>query len=244
MACPDIDAFFKTEGIELFSEVGVEDVCEPDRNYILSFLPKAGSVIVFAKEIPDSVYSLPPKEKTKMMLVVAESLDRAAVKLSKQLNDDRIPARPVPLYLPVTITGGKVRGLVRLKHVAATGGLGTIGKSSLLITKDYGPRVFLSAVVTGRKQEGKSEAAADTVDYCIGCGLCAKNCPGDAFGPDGVDAFRCRTIRTWIHPLFVPVVKWMLGRRMLLEIIAPLAPWIARNATMPCSRCVTGCPKF
>ncbi len=245
MSEPDIEGFFRTEGVDLFSEVVIEEVPEPDRGYILSFLPDASSVIVFAKEIPAFVYSMSHKEKTREMLVIAESLDYAAKKLSKTLNEEGIPARPVPLYLPVTITDGKVRGLVRLKQVAAAAGLGTIGKSTLLITPDFGPRVFLDAVVTGRKkQDSKDKTVSGEVNICSDCGLCTKNCPGNAFGPDGIDAFRCTTIRTWVHPAFVPVVKWMLGRPMLLKIAAPFAPWIARHATMPCSRCVADCPKF
>jgi len=147
----DMDGFFRREGIEVFTEVGIADIPAPDRDYICEFLPGAGSVIIFAKEIPAPVYRMPPKEKTREMLAIAEALDKTAVGLSILFNEAGIPARSVPLYLPVTISDGRVRGLVRLKQVAAAGGLGMIGKSSLLITPQYGPRVFLSGVVTGRE---------------------------------------------------------------------------------------------
>lgn len=259
MTNPDIAAFFHREGIEVFAEVGIADVPAPDRDYICEFFPGAGSVIVFAQEIPAPVYRMPPKEKTREMLKIAEALDTTSIRLSHLLNEAGIPAKPVPLYLPVTITDGTVRGLVRLKQTAAAGGLGVIGKSSLLITPHYGPRVFLSGVVTGRGisesgqkycsvPAGASEPespASPVPPLCTGCGLCIKNCPGNAFGPDGrVDAFRCMTIRPWVPPVAVPVAKWLLGRSFLLRCAAPLAPRFARFATMPCSECVTGCLRF
>jgi len=42
----------------------------------------------------------------------------------------------------------------------------------------------------------------------------------------------------------IPAVKWLLRRQLLLRSIAPLAPLVARTATIRCSLCVTGCPKF
>ncbi|WOF15174.1 hypothetical protein F1737_00035 [Methanoplanus sp. FWC-SCC4] len=248
MTGPDIDEFFKSEEILLFGEVGIEDIQNPDREYAEEFLRGAGSVIVFAKEVPASLYDLPPKEKTKRMLLIAESLDRTAKRLSSLLNKSGIAAKPIPLYLPLTITDGKVRGLIRLKQIAETAGLGERGKSSLLITKPYGPGVFLSGVVTGRHipkyRHIPEEPAGPVETLCTGCGLCIKNCPGKVFGPDGVDAFSCVTIRRFVPPVFVPPAKWVLKRRLLLRLAAPVAPSFARFATMPCSRCVTVCPRF
>lgn len=271
MTVPDIHAFFSSEGIGEFAEVGIAEIPLPDRNYVNEFFPGAGSVIIFAKEIPQSVYKLPPKEKTREMLIIAESLDMTAKKLSALLNKGGISAKPVPLYLPVTITEGKVRGLVRLKQIAAAGGLGTTGRSSLLLTPQYGPRVFLGGIVTSQQISKSKKSAisvttknradsfpcmrageeeteescrrkAEILPLCTGCGLCIENCPGEAFGPDGVDAFRCMTIRKFVPPVFVPPVKWILKQRFLLRTAAPLAPYIARIVTMPCSGCVIRCP--
>ncbi len=264
----DIDGFFHNEGIAVFTEVALADIPAPDHEYIGEFLPGAGSVIIFAQEIPAPVYRMPPKEKTREMLAIVEALEKTAIRLSDLFNERGIPAKPVPLYLPVTITDGTVRGLIRLKQTAAAGGLGEIGKSSLLITPQYGPRVFLSGVVTGRvipesgqksrvvpggndpdsagiKPESPASPVSPVPPLCTGCGICIKNCPGNAFGPDGrVDAFRCMTIRPWVPPVAVPVAKWVLGRPILVRCVAPFAPCIARFATMPCSECVTGCPRF
>ena len=214
----------------------------------MQFFPAAQSVIVFGKEVPVPVYLMPKKEKTKGMLQVAEVLDNTAVRLAALLEKEQVPAKPVPLYLPIRITHGKVQGVVRLKPVAAAAGLGSPGKNTVLFNPRFGPRLLLSGVVTARRvqqsrhaknNEGKKEDLS-----CTGCGRCIKVCPGGALGPEGADAFQCRTVSAFVPPVLVPAAKWMLGRTLLLKCLAPLAPWIARTATIRCSLCVTECPNL
>ncbi len=97
---------------------------------------------------------MPPKEKTRGMLRIAEALDNTAVRLAALLEEEQVPALPVPLYLPVRIADGRVQGVVRLKQVAAAGGLGSLGRNTVLFNPRFGPRLLLSGVVTGR-QSGK-----------------------------------------------------------------------------------------
>ena len=205
-------------------------------------------MIVFGKEVPVPVYRMPPKEKTRRMLIIAEMLDTTAVRLAARLEEEQVPALPVPLYLPVRIVDGRVQGVVRLKQVAAAGGLGSLGRNTLLLSPRFGPRLLLSGVVTGRQvresRQAESSAGRKEAPACTGCGRCIKVCPGGALGPEGVDAFRCRTVSAWVPPALVPAVKWMLGRTILLRCIAPLAPWIARTTTIRCSLCVTECPNY
>jgi epoxyqueuosine reductase QueG len=205
-------------------------------------------VIVFGKEVPVPVYRMPPNEKTKGMLRIAEALDNTAVSLAGRLEEEQVPALPVPLYLPVRIADGKVQGVVRLKQVAAAGGLGSQGWSTLLLNPRFGPRLLLSGVVTGRRVQDSRQtercAGRKEALTCAGCGHCIKVCPGGALGPEGVDAFRCRTVSAWVPPVLVPAAKWMLGRTIVLKCVTPLAPWIARMATIQCSLCVTECPNY
>jgi ferredoxin len=276
----DLSSFLNEQEIDVFSAVGIDNLPEEDRESIKDFFPDARSVIVFGKEVSVEVYRMPAREKTRGMLRIAESLDRSAKRLAKRLNDENIPARPVPLYLPVRIEEGRVQGLVRLKHVAAAGGLGSTGMNTVLQNPRFGPRLLLSGVVAGCAREDfhgivgepEKETAAgagagtgagisagngsETPTMtgkgtgpegslrCTMCERCVKVCPGGAIGPEGVDAFRCRTISAVIPPLLVPAVKWMLSRRMLLKVMAPLAPLVARTATIRCSLCVTECPNF
>jgi epoxyqueuosine reductase len=244
----DLKVFFQEQQIDVFSEVSLDTLSIEDRSSVVQFFPAAQSVIVFGKEVPVPVYRMPPKEKTRGMLRIAEALDNTAVRLAGSLEAEKVPAKPVPLYLPVKIADGRVQGVVRLKQVAAAGGLGSQGRNTVLLNPRFGPRLLLSGVVTGRRVQDSPEAGLyagrKEAPDCTGCGRCVKVCPQGALGPDGVDAFRCRTVSAWVPPFLVPAAKWMLERTLLLKCMAPLAPWIARTATIRCSLCVTECPNF
>ncbi len=247
----DIETFFSQEGIDVFAEVSISDLSAPDRKSVSQFFPAAGSVIVFGREVPAPVYLMPPRQKTQGMLRIAEDLDKSAFRLADLLSADRVPALPVPLYLPVRIVDGRVHGVVRLKNIAEAGQLGIPGANSVLFHPRYGPRLLLAGVVTGRQVPSdvhpnrEAPGALDAKEFrCTGCGLCIRICPEGAVQTDRVDAFRCRTIRAWVPPPLVPAVKFLLERALLLKTMAPLAPWIARTATIRCSLCVTECPKF
>ncbi|KAF5075785.1 hypothetical protein DSECCO2_167720 [anaerobic digester metagenome] len=241
----DCAKFFGDEGIDAFARVGLEELPDADRVSVLQFLPAAQSVIVFGKEVPAPVYRMPPGEKTREMLRIAESLDGTARRLAGLLGAEDIASRPVPLYLPVRVVEGKVQGVVRLKKIAAAAGLGEIGMNTLLLNRRFGPRLLLSGVVAGPgapEFEREDGAGGEGAPLCTRCGACLRACPEGALGPDGVDAFRCRTVRAWVPPPVVPAVKWLLRRRFLIGGLAPLAPLVARAATIRCSLCVTGCP--
>lgn len=247
----DLETFYRDEGIDVFAEVSISDLPGPDRESVSHFFPAAGSVIVFGREVPEPVYLMPPRKKTKAMLRIAEDLDKSASRFADLLNAEHIPAIPVPLYLPVRIGDGRVQGMVRLKHIAVAGKLGTPGINSVLLNPRFGPRLLLAGVVTGRQihpdvhVNGEKSGAPDVKNVqCTGCRRCINVCPGGAVQADGVDAFRCRTVGAWVPPPLVPAVKFLLGRTLLLKTMAPLAPWIARAATIRCSLCVTECPKF
>ncbi|MDN7013764.1 hypothetical protein FGW20_12125 [Methanoculleus sp. FWC-SCC3] len=106
----DLATFFGDEGIDVFSWVAIEDLPDADRASVLEFFPAARSMIVFGREVPIPVYRMPQREKTREMLRTAESLDNTAVRLAGRLDAEQIPARPVPLYLPVRIVDGRVQG--------------------------------------------------------------------------------------------------------------------------------------
>jgi epoxyqueuosine reductase len=236
------DTFFHHEGIDAYAIVSLVDLPDADRSDALHLVPGARSVIVFGREIPVPVCGLPPAEKTREIHRIAEETDRTAVRLAERLRQEQVPAAPVPLLLPVRVESGQVQGIIRLKRIAAAGGLGTIGRSGILISPRYGTRLVLSGVVT--TMDGRRPRTASVADLCRDCGRCARACPGDAIGPDGVDAFRCRNISPWVPLSCIPFAKWLLRRKTLQRLAAPLAPVIARHATMRCSRCVTICPNF
>lgn len=244
----DLTSFFQEQGVDVFSEISIDSLSEHERALVVQFFPGARFVIVFGKEVPVRAYLSPPKAKTQEMLRIAEELDKTAVRIAALLKAEQNPARPVPLYLPVGISEGRVQGVVRLKQVAVAAGIGSLGRNTVLFAPGFGPRLLLSGVVTGLPagksghlppRDVKSDASA-----CNGCGRCTAVCTTGALGPQGVDAFRCRTVSAWVPSFLVPAVTWMIGRTCILKCMAPLAPCIARVVTISCSLCVTECPHF
>ncbi|OPY38379.1 MAG: Epoxyqueuosine reductase [Methanoregula sp. PtaU1.Bin051] len=230
----DLEKFFRDEGIDVYAAVRTADLPEADRADALQLVPDAFAIIVFGKEIPAEIYTLPQKERTRHMIRIAESLDRTARTLANCLNAENFRSEPVPLFLPLRIVEDRVQGIIRLKQIAAWGGLGTIGKNTLLISPRYGTRLALSGVVT--KKDTGTYGTPLTADLCRTCGRCVQECPEGAIGFEGVNMFRCKNIRHVIPPPLVPAVLWLLRRRQLQQILAPLASWIARHATISCNR--------
>ena len=217
--------FFQEQQIDVFSEVSLDNLSDEDRSSIVQFFPAARSVIVFGKEVPVSVYRMPPNEKTPGMLRVAEALDDTAVWLAGLLEEEQVPALPVPLYLPVRIADGRVQGFVRLKQVAAAGGLGSLGRNTVLFNPRFGPRLLLSGVVTGRRVQKSQEAercrGRKEAPTCTGCGRCINVCPGGALGPEGVDAFRVPDRECLGSPRPRPGCEVDAGTNAIVEMHGP-----------------------
>jgi epoxyqueuosine reductase QueG len=116
-------------------------------------MPEAKSVVVFGVRMIDSTLTSArknirvPQFSTKCLY---EEMDRIAFGISRYLDDLGYHAIPFPHYLPVEM-GKESRGLIgdiSHRHTAYQAGLGTIGKSRLLITERFGPRIRLFSIWT------------------------------------------------------------------------------------------------
>jgi epoxyqueuosine reductase len=83
---------------------------------------------------------------------------------------------------------GYLQGSIPLKYAAQKAGLGTIGKSSLLITPQYGPRVRLLAIVTNAPLVSGKPLKQD---LCGKCSVCEKVCIAKAFHEGRHDIEMC-----------------------------------------------------
>ena len=71
-------------------------------------------------------------------------------------------------------------GGIYLKDAAVMAGLGCIGKSNILVTPEYGPRIRLRALTLS---ESFPSTGPSPFNPCAICdGLCRKACPQNAFG--------------------------------------------------------------
>ncbi len=75
-------------------------------------------------------------------------------------------------------------GDLSLRHVAAEAGLGEIGLSTNFVCKEYGPRIYLGAVITSAEliPDKKSD---DKLCKGVDCSLCLKACPVGAIHENG-----------------------------------------------------------
>lgn len=81
------------------------------------------------------------------------------------------------------------RGLISMKHAAVAAGLGTLGKSTLLLNSQYGNMLILGAVLTDLDLPSDSPASS----ICIAdCNLCVSNCPAGALDSRPVNQKMCR----------------------------------------------------
>lgn len=97
--------------------------------------------------------------------------------IAKGLRDYMAQTHPeIPVWLkPYHVE----KGGVYLKDAAVAAGLGTLGRSNLLITPEFGPRVRLRAIGIGAALPPSEPL---TVDPCEGCAApCRAACPRNAF---------------------------------------------------------------
>ena len=110
------------------------------------------------------------------------------------------------------------------KTVATRAGLGWIGKSALLITREYGSAIRLTTVLTDMKLVTGEPVE---ISYCGKCQNCVQVCPGQAIlGKEWhkglkrdqiYDAFKCRDA--------------------IIKMIGPL-----RITHFICGQCIAACP--
>ena len=173
-----------------------------------ALLPGAKSVVVFGKEIFKEVVSLLGPSKQ-----VGEGaggdffgphsdylngrLTRAVYDLAGLLRKEGYRSFPLPA------AGSPVdqRNLVALfsyKHAAALAGLGKMGRHTMLMTQEFGPRVRLACLLIDAEMESSPVSKKNP---CLQCNACIRACPSKALQvPEkgkaySMNPFACRTYR-------------------------------------------------
>jgi epoxyqueuosine reductase QueG len=110
-------------------------------------------------------------------------LEEVSLELVYWLEDAGYPALIVP---PTHVDPWRYKGdpkehqktLISLPHAAVEAGLGTLGLNLQLLTREFGPRVLLTALLCSVDVECDRPM---TEALCLGpeCGRCLKACPGD-----------------------------------------------------------------
>lgn len=106
---------------------------------------------------------------------VNANLDRAALLIAKRVQEAGFQAYPIPASQRVNQR--RLEGAISHKLAANLAGLGWIGKSCLLVTPEYGPRVRWATILT----DAPMEAGASIPNGCGDCRACVDVCPPKAF---------------------------------------------------------------
>jgi epoxyqueuosine reductase QueG len=117
------------------------------------------------------------------------NLDRSAMLIAKKIQEAGYETYPIPASQ--TINNRKMEGAISHKLSANLAGLGWIGKSCLLITPEYGPRVRLATILT----DAPLETGEPLLNRCDDCHDCVDVCPPKAFTGVAFDPSEPRGVR-------------------------------------------------
>ncbi|MBW1668605.1 MAG: reductive dehalogenase [Deltaproteobacteria bacterium] len=112
--------------------------------------------------------------------------------------------------------------------MAVDAGLGEMGRSGQLITREFGPRVRISKVFTDLPLIPDSPVDIGVQKFCEKCKLCAKYCPSRALMTGE------RTDKAWDVSNSPGMLKWPIHAMKCFD-------WWVKNGTH-CSVCVRVCP--
>lgn len=156
--------------------------------------PDCKSVVVFAKKIPKGLAYVSPRIIYQQFNSISPvELDRISYLASNEIEKIYdIIAVPIPSDGPYDYWDSdklEGRGIISMKHAAVLAGIGSLGKSTLLLNSQFGNMINLGAVLINLNLP--SDSPAESV--CIkGCRLCIDNCPVKAINENGVTQKLCR----------------------------------------------------
>jgi len=175
---PDIKKFCKRSGADL---VGIADL-EPFRQgrtalpqELLDPYSSAVSIAIHLDDKTiDAIEDGPTLEYAELYRAVNAALDRIASMIVQWLTKREFAAKAIPASHIVDEVN--LLGNISHKAVARMAGIGWQGKSLLIISPEFGPRIRLATVLT----DMPLSADGPLKQRCGTCCECAKACPASA----------------------------------------------------------------
>jgi len=179
-----IEEIAKAEGVDI---LGVADltlardfICKQGGEFLADF-PKAVSIGVrLVDGIIDRLHlhddqSVVRTYRFHVYNTINPLLDRAALRISKEIEKNGF--RAFTVSASQSINSKENLGVISHKLAANLAGLGWIGKSCLLVTPEYGPRVRFATILT----DAPLETGSPLPNRCGDCRTCVDVCPVKAF---------------------------------------------------------------
>lgn len=153
--------------------------------------PYCKSVIVIAQRIPAGAFRCKTNTPVQYLdMLVLRKMDKCAYRLVEELERAGHPS---------LVTAGQETdwsykrasyGRLSTRHVGVEAGLGTLGLEVNILTPEFGPRIYLTGILTELELEPDSPLREQV---CIGesCSRCLHSCPADAVLHFGIDKRAC-----------------------------------------------------
>jgi ferredoxin len=156
-------------------------------------LPTCRSVIVIVQRIPAGAFRCKTNTPVQYIdMLVLRKMDKVAYRLADELERAGHPS--VVAAAQETDWNYKRGSYGRLstRHLGVEAGLGTLGLEVNILTPEFGPRIYLTGILTELDLDPDHPM---TEQVCIGesCSRCLHSCPADAVLHFGIDKRACAT---------------------------------------------------
>jgi epoxyqueuosine reductase QueG len=155
--------------------------------------PYVKSVIVLVQRIPAGAFRARINEPVQYMdMLVLRKMDKVAWRLAHEME---------AIGYPTFVTAAQETdwdykrasyGRLSTRHLGVEAGLGTLGLEVNILTPEFGPRIYLTGILTELELDPDERI---TEQVCIGesCSRCLHSCPADAVQHFGIDKRACAT---------------------------------------------------
>ncbi len=155
--------------------------------------PYCRSVIVLVQRIPVGAFRCKTNAPVQYIdMLVLRKMDKVAYRLSEELEALGFPTFVVAAQETDWSLKRASYGRLSTRHLGVEAGLGTLGLEVNILTPEFGPRLYLTGILTELELEADAPMQEQV---CIGesCSRCLHSCPADAVLHFGIDKRGCAT---------------------------------------------------
>ena len=153
--------------------------------------PYCKSVIVIANRIPAGAFRCKSNVPVQYLdMLVMRKMDKLSYRLAEELERDGHPTFVTAAQETEWAYKRASYGRLSTRHLGVEAGLGTLGLEVNILTPEFGPRLYLTGILTELELEPNRRL---TEQVCIGesCSRCLHSCPADAVLHWGIDKRNC-----------------------------------------------------
>ncbi len=155
--------------------------------------PFCKSVIVIVQRIPAGAFRCKTNTPVQYLdMLILRKMDKVAFRLAEELERRGHPTFVTAAQETEWTYKRASYGRLSTRHLGVEAGLGTLGLEVNILTPEFGPRVYLTGILTELELEADKPI---TEQVCIGesCSRCLHSCPADAVLQWGIDKRKCAT---------------------------------------------------